>query len=242
MIMYVRRLHMETQDIIALALVYGIIAISLITANILERRGIDCDVRKVVHMGVGFFVFVWWMFTESWIMLVFFTVPFAIILFLAMFGDKVMPTHKLNDLTVNKGHRTGLFFYAITITVMVIFFWDHWTAATIGIVAMTFGDAFGSIIGRKYGRHKIINGKSLEGSIGVFVATAVMAAVIILFYGWLTTAGYYPRGNSIAMIPFWAVAIIAGSISMVTEAISPGQFDNLVTPITAALAMVALGL
>ena len=239
---YVRRTYMESQDIIALVLVYAIIAISLITANILERRGVECDVRKVVHIGVGFFVFVWWMFTENWIMLAFFTIPFVIILFLSMFGDKVMPIHGLNDLTSNKGHKTGLLFYAITITIMVAFFWDHWTAATIGIVAMTFGDGFGSVIGKKYGKHKIINGKSIEGSMGVFIATAVMVAVIILFYGWLTTAGYYPRGDSIAIIPFWATAIIAGLISMITEAISPGQFDNLITPIVVALAMVALGL
>ena len=119
---------METQDLIALALVYAIIAISLLTALLLEKKGVECNIRKVVHIGVGCFVFVWWMFTESWIMLAFFTVPFAIILFLAMLGEKFMPIRELNDLTVNKGHKTGLFFYAVTVSIMVIFFEDHWTA------------------------------------------------------------------------------------------------------------------
>ncbi|MDY5679331.1 MAG: hypothetical protein SPF21_05220, partial [Candidatus Methanomethylophilaceae archaeon] len=64
---------METQDIIALALVYAIITASLVLALTLERKGIECNVRKVVHIGVGFFVFVWWMFTEGWVMLAFFT-------------------------------------------------------------------------------------------------------------------------------------------------------------------------
>ena len=125
---------------------------------------------------------------------------------------------------------------------MVIFFGDHWTAATIGIVAMTFGDGFGSVIGKRYGRHRILNGKSLEGSLAVFVATAVMAAVIILYYGWLTSAGFYPGGDSVATVPFWVASIIAGLVSMVLEAVCPGQFDNILTPLAVAVAMVPLGL
>ncbi len=233
---------METQDIVALLLVYAIIAVSLVTALALERKGIECNVRKVVHIGVGFFVLVWWMFTEGWVMLAFFTIPFALILLIPMLNENALPIQELNDLTTKKGHRTGLFLYAVTVSIMVIFFADHWTAATIGIVAMTFGDGFGSVIGKRFGRHPIINGKSLEGSLGVFAATAVMAAVIMLYYGWLTTAGYYPGGDSIAIVPIWAVSAIAGSVSMVMEAVCPGQFDNILTPVTVALAMVALGL
>ncbi|MGN0097871.1 MAG: diacylglycerol/polyprenol kinase family protein [Candidatus Methanomethylophilaceae archaeon] len=233
---------METQDIIALALVYAIIIVSLASALILERKGIECNVRKVVHIGVGFFVFVWWMFTEGWVMLAFFTIPFAIILFLPMVSDRAMPVKELNDLTVNKGHRTGLFLYAVTISLMIIFFGDHWTAATIGIVAMTFGDGFGSVIGRRYGKHRAVNGKSLEGSLGVFVATAVMAAVIMVYYGWLTSAGYYPGGDSIAVVPIWAASIVAGLVSTVVEAVCPGQLDNIVNPMAVAVTMVLLGL
>ena len=233
---------METQDIIALALVYAIIAASLVLALTLERKGIECNVRKVVHIGVGFFVFVWWMFTEGWVMLAFFTIPFAVLLFIPMVSERAMPIRELNDLTVNKGHRTGLFLYAVTISIMVVFFGDHWTAATIGIVAMTFGDGFGSVIGKRYGKHGIINGKSLEGSLGVFAATAIMAAVIMVYYGWLTSAGFYPGGDSIAIVPVWAVSVIAGLVSMVMEAVCPGQFDNILTPLTVAVTMVLLGL
>ena len=221
---------------------YAIIASSLAVALVMERRGTGGDARKVVHVGVGFFVLVWWMFSENWIMLVFFTVPFAVLLFIAMFRGNAVSESKLGDLANNKGHRTGLFLYAVTITILVAFFWDHWTAATIGVVAMTFGDGFGSIVGRRYGRHRILNGKSLEGSLAVFAATALAAAFIILYYGWLTSSGFYPAGDSAAIVPFWAAAVIAGLIAMVLEAVCPGQYDNIVTPLVVALAMVALGL
>ena len=221
---------------------YAIIASSLAVALVMERRGTGGDARKVVHVGVGFFVLVWWMFSENWIMLVFFTVPFAVLLFIAMFRGNAVSESKLGDLANNKGHRTGLFLYAVTITILVAFFWDHWTAATIGVVAMTFGDGFGSIVGRRYGRHRILNGKSLEGSLAVFAATALAAAFIILYYGWLTSSGFYPAGDSAAIVPFWAAAVIAGLIAMVLEAVCPGQYDNIVTPLVVALAMVALGM
>ena len=221
---------------------YAIIASSLAVALVMERRGTGGDARKVVHVGVGFFVLVWWMFSENWIMLVFFTVPFAVLLFIAMFRGNAVSESKLGDLANNKGHRTGLFLYAVTITILVAFFWDHWTAATIGVVAMTFGDGFGSIVGRRYGRHRILNGKSLEGSLAVFAATALAVAFIILYYGWLTSSGFYPAGDSAAIVPFWAAAVIAGLIAMVLEAVCPGQYDNIVTPLVVALAMVALGL
>ncbi len=233
---------MNSQDVIGLVLVYAIIAVSLAIVMVMERRGTDKNVRKIVHIGVGFFVFVWWMFSENWIMFVFFALPFAIVLFAAMLKDNVVSNSTLGDIANNQGHKTGLFLYVVSIGVLIVFFWGHWTAATIGIVAMTWGDGFGSVIGKRFGRHRILNGKSLEGSLAVFAATAVMTAVIVLFYGWLTASGFYPTGDSIAIVPVWAVSVIAGFLAMVLEALCPGQYDNLVIPLVVACAMVLLGL
>ena len=233
---------MNATDVIALALVYAIIGTSLAVALALERRGSDRDVRKVVHIGVGFFVFVWWAFSENWIMFVFFALPFAVILFVAMFRGNAVSDSKLGDIANNRGHRTGLFLYVVTIAILIVFFWDHWTAATVGVVAMTFGDGFGSIVGRRFGRHRTINGKSLEGSLGVFAATAVMASAIILLYGWLYASGLFPNGGTDPVVPFWAAAAVAGLVATVLEAVCPGQYDNIVTPVVVALTMVLLGL
>lgn len=223
-------------------LVYAIITVSLAIVMVMERRGTDKNVRKIVHIGVGFFVFVWWMFSENWIMFVFFALPFAIVLFAAMLKDNAVSNSTLGDIANNQGHKTGLFLYVVSIGVLIVFFWGHWTAATIGIVAMTWGDGFGSVIGKRFGRHRILNGKSLEGSLAVFAATAVMTAVIVLFYGWLTASGFYPTGDSIAIVPVWAVSVIAGFLAMVLETLCPGQYDNLVIPLVVACAMVLLGL
>ena len=76
----------------------------------------------------------------------------------------------------------------------------------------------------------------------MFVATAVMSAVIVMFYGWLTASGYYPFGDSVAVVPVWAVSVIAGALATVPEAFCPGQYDNIVTPLVVSSAMVLLGL
>lgn len=233
---------MTGADIIGLILVYSIIAASLGAAMLLRRRGSSLDSRKVVHIGVGLFVLVWWVFSESWIMLVFFTVPFALILLAVMvLGDRLSGTC-IGGLANDSGHRTGLFLYAVSITILVALLWDHWTAATIGVVAMTWGDGLGSVVGRRYGRHRIPNGKSLEGSLGVFAGTAVATCLVVLYYGWLISSGLYPTGSVDAAVPLWAVSLIAGAIAAVLEAVCPGQYDNLAIPLVTAGAMVALGL
>jgi len=249
---------MTTNDIIGLVLVYGLIVAALIVSLIVEKKLPNIDSRKVVHIGVGNFVFVWWMFTESWVMLAFFTVPFAIILFLAMFRGNLIGESKLGELT-RKGHNTGLFLYAITITVLVVFFFrdgllssifpdlgkEHWLAASIAIMAMTYGDGFGSVVGRRIGKHKIIHGKSLEGSIGVFCATTIMACVMFALFNavdGLTMNGITYFFDTSGIIPWFVIAPIAGLLSAVLEALCNGDYDNFVNPIIIGLVLVALGL
>ena len=249
---------MTTNDIIGLVLVYGLIVAALVVSLIVEKKLPNIDNRKVVHIGVGNFVFVWWIFTESWVMLAFFTIPFAIILFLAMFKGNAIGKSKLGELT-RKGHNTGLFLYAITITVLVLFFFrdgllssifpdlgaEHWLAASIAIMAMTYGDGFGSVVGRRIGKHKIIHGKSLEGSIGVFCATTIMACVMFALFSavnGITFNGITYLFDTEGILPWFLIAPLAGLLSAVLEALCNGDYDNFVNPIIIGLMLVALGL
>ena len=232
-----------TQDYIGLILVYTIIAVSLASGLYLDRRGSDVDVRKVVHIGVGNFILVWWMFTEGWIMLAFFTIPFAILLFLAMLRDNAVSRSKLGELSNEKGHRTGLFLYAVSITLMILVFPEHWVAATFGIVAMTYGDGFGCVVGRRFGRHRIANGKSLEGSIGVFAATTVVCSVILVYYSFLAANGICGfSADCTPIVPGIVACMVAGLVASVAEALCHGSYDNIVIPMAVATAMVLMGL
>ncbi|MCQ2079790.1 MAG: hypothetical protein MJZ38_07040 [archaeon] len=234
---------MTNNDYIALVLVYLIIVVALLVSLALERTGRfeGNTTRKIVHIGVGNFVFVWWMFTENWIMLVFFTIPFAILLFLAMFKGNAISNSKIGKISNEDGHRTGLFLYAVSITIMVAFFFHNWVAASIGIIAMTYGDAFGSLVGKRWGKHKIMHHKSVEGTLAVMFSTAIIAFIVIAFYSFLITNGYYV-GNATPNLPVPVVCLLAGAVTAVLELLSPGQYDNLTIPTAVALVMVGVGL
>lgn len=234
---------MNSQDILALIVVYGIIIISLTLSIIAEKYQWNFDYRKIVHIGVGNFIFVWWAFSEAWIMEVFFAIPFAIILFLAMFPNNPIGRSKLGEITRSQGNRTGLFLYAISIGILVFFcFGQHWLAASIAVVAMTYGDGFGSIIGKKFGKHKIFNGKSLEGSFAVCAVTAIVSMIVWWFYSFLVGAHFLSGVDIVAIINPEIVCVIAGLVAAVVEALAPGDVDNLVNPLIVAGTVILLGL
>ena len=232
---------MDTQDIIALIAVYGLIVAALGLSLINEKRGWGMDTRKIVHIGIGNFVFIWWAFSAQWIMLAFFAVPFEIILILAVLGDNPISRSKLGELSKDKGHSTGLVFYVFSIILMIVFFFDHWVAASIGIVAMTYGDGFGSIAGRKFGKHRVINGKSLEGSVGVFLASMIMSFAVIGFFMLLSSQGLYSWDFGTSFV-IWLIPPVVGVITAVTEALCPGEFDNIFIPLLTAIVSVLMGL
>lgn len=235
-------MYVEAQDIVGLVLVYLIIGLSLAASHIARSRGSSLDSRKIVHTGVGLFVLVWWMFSENWVMLLFFTVPFALILFVAMFDGNPLSDSELGDISNRMGHRTGLFLYVLSINILVLFFFDgHWLAATIGVVAMTFGDSAGSIIGRRFGRHPIINGKSAEGSLAVFAMTFVASLLIVAFYMFLASQGLFSDPVD-PVVPVSLACLTAGALAAISEMLCPGQLDNIANPLLVAFAMALMGL
>jgi phytol kinase len=182
------------------------------------------------------------MFDNAWVMEAFFAVPFAIILFFAMLKDNAISNSALGDISQNKGHKQGLFLYVVSIVILVaLCFNEHWTAASIGIVAMTWGDGFGSIIGKRFGKHSLIKGKSLEGTLAVFTVTVIVSLVLVAFLGMVGLPD--PTGIRLtASIPMWACCIVAGATVSVTEMVSPGWMDNIVNCMAVTGVMILLGL
>lgn len=229
-----------TNDVIGLIVVYAMIAAVFGLYLLAKKRWTMVDPRKIVHIGVGQFIWIWWIFSTPWVMLAFFTLPFTIILFFAMFDNNPIGRSKLGEIS-REGHKTGLFFYALAITILVLLCFNHWLAATIGVVAMTFGDGFGSIIGKKYGKHKTIRGKSWEGTIAVFLSTAIVSTVVIIFYSWLISQGIATSMNTTPVIDWWWTPIIAGLVACVAETVCSGDYDNIILACVVTLVMIVVG-
>jgi len=124
---------------------------------------------------------------------------------------------------------------------LAFFLFDHRLVASIAIVAMSYGDGMGGLIGRRYGKRKLNGPKTLEGTLAVFFATMVATFVVIHFYQFLDS-------QMLLHTPFIGLAsaaifsVLIGAFVAVVELLTPGQYDNLVIPLGTASLLIFIGL
>lgn len=92
-----------------------------------------------------------------------------------------------------------------------------------GVAVLGVGDPVAALIGRRFGRLKLLHGRSLEGSLA-FVASG--AAVTFALFSWLHPA--LPSTTAVAM------AIGAAAAGALAELVSLRVDDNLSIPLSAA--------
>ena len=222
-------------DLLGLAGVYGyVLAVVIISWSVRKRFS---NPRKVVHVLTGGIVFFWWSFDSSFVMAGLAALPFVLLLLLA---TPKSPIKALRNsplgLSSSEGHPYGLVLYAISWTVIAYFLFGDLFAASIAIVAMSFGDGMGGVIGERFGRLRYSPHRTVEGSIAVFSATAVSIVVLAWFY--FSVIGYSGSTAPYLLAPF-ALAV-AGLVTLL-EALTPGSVDNLVIPLVIAVFLHGMG-
>lgn len=201
-------------------------SILLIAEGLSRFTAVDPEVsRKVVHIGTGNVILLaWWLEIPGWVGISAGVLAGAI----ALISYKVPILPSVNS--INR-HSFGTFFYAVSIAVLVAWFWplQHQEYAALGILVMTWGDGLAGAIGQKYGKHLYrVWGmqKSWEGSATMFVVSfAVSSSILLSVQGsvWQT----------------WAVSAVVAAIAASLESVSKWGIDNLTVPIgSAAIAFV----
>ena len=115
----------------------------------------------------------------------------------------------------------GLVYYSISWTILAYVFFENKIVISIGILAMSYGDGFASLIGSKFGKIKFkISGnyKSLLGSFSMLIFSYITFIIAILFYDFSI--------NSNVLI----FLMIIASSGMIIELFTPKGFDNLSVP------------
>ncbi len=191
-------------------------------AEFLKLRGkTDPEInRKVVHIGVGNVVlFAWWFQFPTWIGLAA-SVFFSIVMLLSY-------RYPILSSTSGTGRKSlGTFFYAISIGLLVGWFWPLALPqyAAIGILIMTWGDGLAALVGQRWGQHKYqiwgMN-KSWEGSLTMTAVSGVIVASILLF-----TQG--PSWQT------WLCALMVAVAATALESVSKFGIDNLSVPLGSA--------
>jgi|ADGO01.1.fsa_nt_gi Dolichol kinase len=226
---------MTTRDWIGLGLSYLYASGLLIFAELIRRwRGYPQEfTRKLVHIGAGMWVFGILGLFDTWYIGI---IPFAT--FIGF--NYLLWRYKLMASIDAPDSSPGTVYFALAITLLFLAFWrtgsptDRGYIAAAGTMAMTWGDALASIVGKRYGRHHYrVAGstRSYEGSAAMFVAAAIAMFLTILFLPGSSLAPLTPPvGVGAALV----VAVAAAIAATLAEAISPAGTDNLSVPLVAA--------
>ena len=205
-----------------IAIVVLWIGLLLLVASLLNRFGNDNAevVRKVVHIGTGnVILFAWWLHIPAFVG-VGASILASIVTFLS-YRFPILPG--INSV----GRKSlGTFFYAVSIGVLVAWFWtiNRPQYAALGILVMAWGDGLAALVGQKFGKHpyKIWeNKKSWEGSGTMALVSLIVSGLIFLSV----------NGNNWQT---WIVSLSVALLATILEAFSVYGIDNLTVPLGSA--------
>jgi phytol kinase len=241
---------METVDLIGLLFVYiyvGSVVLIAIRSRFLSDRGWD---RKFIHIMIGNIVFFWWIFQDRYVMALLAAAPFIPLLLYSSLkehggGDDIGQTkpRSMGSALVSaslNGHRFGLVYYAISWTLLAYLLFDHRMIASIAIVSMAYGDGMGGLIGKRYGKTRLLGKKTLEGSTAAMVCSAIAILAVIGFYGQLSSAGWF-HVPQMEFVMALLLALVVGLFVSYLELITPGELDNLVIPFSVGFVLLLAG-
>ena len=250
-----------SNDLIALIASYLYVIVVIGTATFLRTRGtVSPEIsRKIIHIGVGTWILpTVLLFRNPWLAMV----PPAtfIVVNLLSWRYRLVPAMEEGD------RNPGTIYFPVAFVLLILLFWPGTLpgstggggdapaidpafpfsrfAVPAGIMAMAWGDAAASLVGRRYGRTRFkVPGKerkSIEGSAAfvLFALAGILLSAIVL----LMAAGpdRNPPGLSLGealavagrfQIVHIVIAVLAGAVA---EALTPEGLDNLSVPLVVA--------
>jgi uncharacterized protein (TIGR00297 family) len=201
-----------------------------------QRLGLATEfARKIIHVGVGL-----WIFGT----LALFQSPYMAVIppLTAAAGNYVIHRKRLLRAVEAEPENLGTVWFPIAFSALILAFWDSPLAVSGGVMAMAIGDALASTVGLRWGRHVYITlggkRKSLEGSMAMLLGT--LAAV------WLTVAVITPALLHREVAPSTGLLVATASlapaaltavVATCAEALGIKGLDNLWVPLSAGVTL-----
>lgn len=205
-----------------IAIVAVWVLLILLIAWVIKRFATDDPevVRKIVHIGTGNVIMLaWWLDVPASVGITASIVASAITLLSYRFP--ILPG--INSV----GRQSlGTFFYAVSIGILIAWFWylQQPQYAAIGIMVMSWGDGLAALIGQNFGKHKYKvfgSQKSWEGSLTMTLVSYLVSSLILLSV----------EGN---VWQTWVVSLAIALVATGLEAVSLWGVDNLTVPLGSA--------
>lgn len=176
--------------------------------------------RKIVHIGTGNVILLaWWLNIPAWVGIA--ASVISGIIAIISYQTPILPS--INSVGRNS---LGTFFYAISIGVLIGWFWtiQQPQYAALGILIMAWGDGLAAVIGQKWGKHQYCflgSCKSWEGSLTMLCVSFMISLSILLVI----------QGND---QPTWIISIVVAFVAATLETFSKYGIDNLTVPFGSA--------
>ncbi len=236
--------------VIMMVYIKGIIAVmdKLVTSG---KFSSDLS-RKVIHTAAGSFIWVWLFMdtSDGWSFAFNIVVPFLFFLTFIQKGTK----GTADDPDVKTMTRTGdpsellkgpLYFTIVMMAAGTLLFGSY--AGMLMMAIVGWGDGFAPYIGQRWGNRKyktLGREKSIEGSIGFLTFSILGSLVFLSILGIIggpldaTDAVLAYPGEDIMMIII--VIVILAIVTMIIEALSPSDVDNLLIPVTVVIILLII--
>jgi phytol kinase len=128
-------------------------------------------------------------------------------------------------------HAYGPVYYIISIALLIALFGIKSYIPIVATFVMAWGDGFAALIGKRFGKHRLINGKTLEGSLAMFLFA--LAGALFGYYFWAYLGGALIEKTL-------RIALISAASGSIIELLSIGKlrsFDNFTVPLGVAFVL-----
>ena len=187
--------------------------------------------RKFVHLLSLFIIFIYFLaadfFSEKIALIILVLILMVFIefeYFRIEWGSKIPIMNKIWAYlrrTKEKDKLGGDVFFLIGAILVLAVFNVH--VAIAAILMTTFGDMAAALIGKKFGKHKLLTTKSWEGSIAELIVNTIIGIIIFIIY----------PGLSLLAWQQWIIILIMAITATFVETIVKKLDDNLLIPIFA---------
>jgi len=218
---------MTGADLRALLLSFAYVLTVLLAFDFLRRRGVSVTLtRKAVHIAVGMWVVPTLLLFDTWYWAllppIVFTILNALSLRFRFFGAIEVAERSL-----------GTVLFPLSFAGLLALFWPigRQEIAVAGVMAMTWGDAMASLIGKAYGQHGYTlwgQRKTWLGSMACFSWTMLVITLTLR------------SSSKLDPLPALLYAALAALVATFVEALSPKGTDNLFVPFATAGALYLL--
>lgn len=211
---------MILQGYIVTYLYLGLIIFSSFISNKLNVKTII--IRKLTHIMLSLlWIIMFYFFGNSYHLLI---PPISFVIM-----NYILYKKELFKLFLSSGEYIGIVYYSVSIFVLAAityFYPPFYPAYGIGILCLGLGDGFAPLVAGFLKSRKLINDKTLVGSLTVFL----MSSLVVVIFNYFALTDY----NIIEIV-------IIGFSSSLLELYSSGKFDNLSLPMGVACISFLLG-